>query len=367
MGTIEDRIKEVEDEIRKTEYNKKSSHHIGKLKAKVARLKQEAELARSKGGGAGKHFAVKKSGNATVALLGPPNTGKSTLINRMTEAQSEVGNFAFTTTDIMPGALRFGGALIQILDMPGIVPGASVGRGRGKEVLGVARSADLLVIYIDVFDMNVESVILEARGVGIRVNERPPEISLAKRDRGGITVSSTVKMTRMDQNTAKGILNEFGIVNGDVLFRMNASADDLIDFLSAKCAYIPAIVALNKIDMISAEELKAKMASLRGWKVFPISAENGTGLEAFKKGIYEALQFRRIYLRPQGGEADMGQPLILKRGGTIGDVCDHLHKDFRKKFRYAMVWGTSVKYAGQRVGLEHTLEDNDVLTIVLRM
>ena len=367
MGTIEDRIKEVEDEIRKTEYNKKSSHHIGKLKAKVARLKQEAELARSKGGGAGKHFAVKKSGNATVALLGPPNTGKSTLINRMTEAQSEVGNFAFTTTDIQPGALRYGGALIQILDMPGIVPGASAGRGRGKEVLGVARSADLLVIYIDVFDMSLEAVVQEARGVGIRPNEKPPEISFAKRERGGITINSTTRMTRLDDNTAKGILNEFGIVNGDVVFRMNASADDLIDFLSAKCVYLPAIVALNKIDMVSPEELRSRLARLKGWKVYPISAEKGTGLEELKKGIYEALEFRRVYLRPHGGEVDRTQPLILKRGGTVGDVCDHLHKDFRRKFRYALVWGASVKFGGQRVGVDHTLAEGDVLTIVLRM
>jgi hypothetical protein len=367
MGTIEDRIKEVEDEIRKTEYNKKSSHHIGKLKAKVARLRQEAELARSKGGGGGKRFAVKKSGNATVALLGPPNTGKSTLINKMTEAQSEVGNFAFTTTDILPGALRYGGALIQILDMPGIVPGAATGRGRGKEVLGVARSADLLVIYIDVFDMSVDAVVREARAAGIRMNEKPPEITFSKRDRGGITINSTVRMTRLDENTAKGILNEFGVVNGDIVFRINASADDLIDFLSAKCAYIPAIVALNKIDMISSEELKAKVASLKGWKVFPISAEKGTGLEAIKTGIYEALEFRRVYLKPHGGEVDRTQPLILKKGGTVGDVCDHLHKDFRRKFRYAMVWGVSVKYGGQRVGLEHALADGDVLTIIIRL
>ena len=64
---------------------------------------------------------------------------------------------------------------------------------------------------------------------------------------------------------------------------------------------------------------------------------------------------------------DRTQPLILKRGGTVGDVCDHLHKDFRRKFRYALVWGASVKFGGQRVGVDHTLAEGDVLTIVLRM
>jgi hypothetical protein len=64
---------------------------------------------------------------------------------------------------------------------------------------------------------------------------------------------------------------------------------------------------------------------------------------------------------------DRNVPLILKRGGTVGDVCDILHKDFRKKFRYAFVWGSSVKYGGQRVGLVHELADGDVLTIVVRI
>ncbi|MBM4249169.1 MAG: GTP-binding protein [Euryarchaeota archaeon] len=367
MGTLEDRIREVEDEIRNTEYNKKSSHHIGKLKAKLARLREEAELARSKGGGGGRRFAVKKSGNATVALLGPPNSGKSTLLNRITEAQSEVGDFAFTTKDICPGILRHGGAQIQVLDMPGIVGGAASGRGRGREVLGMARAADLLVLFVDVLQPDLAAVLREAHESGIRPNARAPEITLSKKDRGGIDLSSTVRLTRLDEGTARGILNEFGVVNASVVFRMNATADDLIDFLSAKCAYIPAIVALNKIDLVSPEELRSRLAALDGWRVFPVSAEKGTGLEGLKKGIYEALEFRRVFLRPQGGEVDRSQPLILKRGGTVGDVCDILHKDFRRKFRYAMVWGASVRFPGQRVGLEHSLEDNDVLTVIIRL
>jgi len=368
MGTIDDRIKEVEEEIRTTEYNKKSMHHIGKLKAKLARLRGEAELQRSKGGGGGKHFAVKKSGHATVALLGAPNTGKSTLLNKMTDAFSRVGDFAFTTKDILPGILTFGGAKIQVLDMPGIVHGAASGRGRGREVLGVARSADLIVLFVDVFNTDIQAIIREAYEVGIRINSRPPDITIAKKERGGINISSTAPMKKLDEATAKAILNELGIVNADVLFKRDSTVEDLIDALSESSrSYVPGIVAFNKIDMVPTQELKARLEPFRGWKVFPISAERGIGLEELKRGIYDALEFRRIYLKPQGGEVDRNVPLILKRGGTVGDVCDLLHKDFRKKFRYAFVWGGSVKYGGQRVGLVHRLADGDVLTIVTRV
>lgn len=368
MGTIEDRLKEVEDEIRNTEYNKKSMHHIGKLKAKVARLRAEAELQRSKGGGGGKRFAVKKSGHATVALLGAPNTGKSTLLNKITDAFSRVGDFAFTTKDILPGVMTYASAHIQVLDMPGIVPGAATGRGRGREVLGVARSADLIALFVDVFNTDVGAIVREASEVGIRINTRPPEITVAKKERGGINISATAPLKKLDEATARAILNEFGIVNADVLFKRDSSAEDLIDALSQNNrAYIPGIVVLSKIDMVPPGELKARIESLKGWKVYPISADKGLGLEELKKGIYEALEFRRIYLKPQGGEVDRKVPLILKRGGTTGDVCDILHKDFRRKFRYAFIWGSSAKYGGQRVGLDHVLADGDILTIVTRI
>lgn len=369
MGTIDERIKQVEEEIRNTEYNKKSAHHIGKLKARLARLREEAELERSKAGGGGRRFAVKKSGDATVAILGPPNTGKSTFLNRVTDARSAVGDFAFTTKEIHPGVVTYEGAQIQVLDMPGIVPGAASGRGRGREVLGVARSADLILLFVDVFSPDLRAVVREAREAGIRVSERPPDITVSRRERGGVTIASTVPLTRMDETTARGILSEFGVVSADVLFRTDATAEQLIDHLSGNCSYVPAVVALNKTDA-APEEVAGRLArglAAEGWRVYPISAARGTGLEGLLRGVYEALGLRRVYLRPHGGEVDRSRPLILRRGGTVGEVCDRLHKDFRRKFRYAMVWGSSVKFGGQRVGLEHMLEDNDVLTIVLRV
>ena len=129
MATIEDAIKEVEAEIAKTQVNKHTEYHIGKLKAKIARLKDEQEKRRAtSGGGGGKGYSVKKSGNATVALVGFPSVGKSTLLNRLTGAESEVGAYDFTTIDVVPGIMEYNSAKIQILDLPGLIRDAS-GRG----------------------------------------------------------------------------------------------------------------------------------------------------------------------------------------------------------------------------------------------
>jgi len=74
----------------------------------------------------------------------------------------------------------------------------------------------------------------------------------------------------------------------------------------------------------------------------------------------------RVYMKPQGKEADLREPLIVREGSTVGEVCDSIHRDFRRKFRYGNVWGASASFPGQKVGLSHTLRDGDVITIVVR-
>jgi len=95
-----------------------------------------------------------------------------------------------------------------------------------------------------------------------------------------------------------------------------------------------------------------------------ISAAAGYHLEETKDAIYDCLGFMRVYLKPHGGEADLDEPLIIRNGSTVEDVCNKLHRDFSQKFRYARIWGKSVKHPGQRVGLTHTLVDSDLLTII---
>src|SRR3989442_12240273 len=125
----EDQIKAFEDEIQKTPYNKATQHHIGKLKAKLARLKDEQETRRLKSGGGGPSYAVKKSGNATIGLGGFPSVGKSTLLNQITDATSAVAADDFTTLDVIPALLAPRGATIQALHMPGLIRRAPKGRG----------------------------------------------------------------------------------------------------------------------------------------------------------------------------------------------------------------------------------------------
>ena len=363
---IEEQIKAVEDEIQKTPYNKATQHHIGRLKAKLARLKDEQETRRLKGGGGGPSYAVKKSGNATVGLVGFPSVGKSTLLNQITDATSEVAAYDFTTLDVIPGLMEHRGAKIQVLDMPGLIRGASKGRGRGKEVLSVARACDLLLLMIDVFETHVDVLADELHLAGIRLNERPADVTLTKANRGGLTVNPTVKLTKLDAEMVADICREWGYLNGTVVVRQDITEDQLIDVLAGNRVFLRAFVVVNKIDLVSSDYVKQLQAKLPGWKLVPISAEKGVGLTRLKDEIYSTLRFMRVFLKPQGKEADMTDPMIVKQDSDVGMVCDAIHRDWRKRFRYANVWGPSAQFPGQKVGLDHPLRDADVLTIVLR-
>ena len=364
--TIEEQIKAAEDEIQKTPYNKATQHHIGRLKAKLARLKDEQETRRLKGGGGGPSYAVKKSGNATAGLVGFPSVGKSTLLNQITDATSEVAAYDFTTLDVIPGLMEHRGAKIQVLDMPGLIRGASKGRGRGKEVLSVARACDLILLMIDVFETHVDVLADELHLAGIRLNERPADVTLTKANRGGLTVNPTVKLTKLDAGMVADICREWGYLNGTVVVRQDITEDQLIDVLAGNRMFLRAFVVVNKIDLVSSDYVKQLQAKLPGWKLVPISAEKGVGLTRLKDEIYSTLRFMRVFLKPQGKEADMADPMIVKQDSDVGMVCDAIHRDWRKRFRYANVWGPSAQFPGQKVGLDHPLKDADVLTIVLR-
>jgi len=179
-------------------------------------------------------------------------------------------------------------------------------------------------------------------------------------------VNPTVKLTKLDAEMVADICREWGYLNGTVVVRQDITEDQLIDVLAGNRVFLRAFVVVNKIDLVSSDYVKQLQAKLPGWKLIPISAEKGVGLTRLKDEIYSTLRFMRVFLKPQGKEADMTDPMIVKQDSDVGMVCDAIHRDWRKRFRYANVWGPSAQFPGQKVGLDHPLRDADVLTIVLR-
>lgn len=363
MGAAE-RIKELEAELKKTKYNKATQHHIGLVKAKLAKLKGDVEKKKG-GGGKGEGFTVSKTGDASVVLLGFPSVGKSTLLTKLTDARSEAGAYAFTTLTMIPGMLKHKHAKIQILDVPGIVRGAASGRGRGKEVLAAIRNADMILVLLDAqHPEHYEAILKEVWETGIRINQTKPDVKIKKKEKGGVSVGTTVKLTKMTKTMIQGICREMGLVNADVLVRTDIDGDQLIDVIAGNRVYMPAITVVNKADLVTKKRRKELDKEL-GVDLF-ISAHKEENMEELKETIFNALTFIRIYLKEARKKADMEEPLIMRSPCTIRHVCAKLHRDFVKKFRYARLWGPSAKFDGQQIRkLGKELTDEDILEIHL--
>jgi small GTP-binding protein len=368
MGLEED-IEEIREEIRETPYNKSTEAHIGRLKSKLAELKEQLQQQSGSGGGGG--YAVEKTGDATVALVGFPSVGKSTLLNALTNADSDVGEYEFTTLDVNPGMLQFRGANVQIMDVPGLIEGAAGGRGGGKEVLSVVRTADLVVFLLSPFEIEqYDRLQEELYANGVRLDTEPPRVQVRKKHKDGITVNASVDLDIEDE-TVKQILAEHGYVNADVTIGEPVDVDRLIDGIRDNRVYLPSFVAVNKVDLIDPDYKETVDAELRERDVEPedavfISAEEGKGLDAFQDRLWDELGLVRIYMDKPGRGVDREEPLVLREGDTVGDACEKLGGSFDERFRFARVSGPSAKHDDQQVGRDHELADEDVMRIVTR-
>ncbi len=358
---LRQRINEIEKEIRETKYNKATEHHIGNLLKKLSKIKRELKKRKSSGKGSGEGYSIKKHGDATAIFVGFPSVGKSTLLNLLTNAQSKVGSYDFTTLKAIPGMMEYNNARIQLIDIPGIITGAAEGKGMGKKALSVVRNADLVIILVDSQKPEQLNIVLkELRRVGVRLDEKPPNIKIIKKPKGGLNISS-VKKQEMSKEAIKSFFRKFGIINAEIILKEKLTKDRILDALMEGCHYAPSLIVFNKIDKISEEELK-KLKKEYEDEVF-ISAKKNKGINELKQRIFDKVNLMRVFLKPQYGDMD-DEPLIIEKNSTVKDLCLNLHKEFIEDFKYARVWGESAKFPGQKVGFSHKLKNNDTITII---
>jgi ribosome-interacting GTPase 1 len=234
----------------------------------------------------------------------------------------------------------------------------------GKMVLSTVRTADMVVIVTDPKRIDkIQLIFDELEKANIRLDKEPPDIKINKKQLGGITINGKPGLS---ENTIKDVLKTFGILNADVIIKKPITIDELIDHLSKSCVYIPSLIVLNKADELNQSEIK-KIEEYVKEKfkkdMIVVSAEKNINIDKLKDIIYEKLKFIQVYTKRKEGK-ELGEPMIVRKGTTVRDICLRIHKDFLEKFKYALVNGKSVKYPNQRVGLDHVVMDQDIITII---
>ena len=357
MSTIEEQILAIEKEIRETPYHKGTEHHIGKLRARLSKLREKLLESSTKKGGGGGGYAVKKQGDATIILIGPPSSGKSTLINKFTNAQSRVAPYAFTTVSVIPGMMEYNDAKIQILDVPGLIEGAEEGKGRGREVLSVARGADLVILMTDYKRSDaLERIHKTLDRNGIRLNIVRPNVVYEKKVSGGITIHSNIKQD-LNKEMMKNIINELGVKNADITINEKLTIERLIDAFSPNRVYLPALFVINKSDLLTEKDKRHISENVIYNDISFISAETSSGLTELKEKVWETLNFIRIYLISRDEAPHYNSPLITKKDVKLADIASKIGTGFAERITRAKIWGSGSKFPGQEVSLTTQVQE----------
>lgn len=368
MSEIQDKIDTLEAEMARTQKNKATNYHLGTLKAKIAKLK--SELINGPGGkSAGtankeRGFDVTKSGDTRIGLVGFPSVGKSTLLTSLTGTRSEAAAYEFTTLTCIPGTMKYKGARIQVLDLPGIIEGAADGKGRGRQVISTARTCNLILIVLDAGKPVTHKKIIEAElnSFGIRINQEPPDVKFTIKQKGGISYQEMTLQTKgMSREAAYVICKEYRVSCAEIVLKEDISVDQFIDVIEGNRAYLPVLYVFNKMDSITIEELDILD---RMPNYVPISSKSMWNLDELMEEIWNRCSMIRIYTKPKGQIPDYDEPVILhNESPTIEEFCNRLHKGIMSQFSHALVWGRSAKHQPQTCGREHVLGDEDIVQI----
>lgn len=322
--TISEKIKALEEMLRTCPKHKGSESLQQEIKTKLSKLKALQEKQKTQG--ARYQISVKKEGAAQVVILGVPNSGKSTLLAKLTNAKPEIAPYPFTTKLPEVGIMDYEGIKIQVVEIPAVTEGFSAS-DLGPTFLGIVRQAELVVIIAN-SKSELELIRNELANSNIITDKERPKIRISKSSTGGLMFVGSIKANMED---VKKVLRDHGYHNAIVEFQEKVTLKDLEEVLTEGVAYAKTIVVDTK-----------------------------NRLEDIKRKVWRNLGLIKVYTKQPGKKKDY-PPVALKKGDTVKDLALKVHKDFLRKFKFARIWGTSVKFQGAQSGLNLVLHNEDVV------
>lgn len=277
------------------------------LKKRIAKLGDEIQ---SQGRKRGHSVKVEREGAGQIAVVGPPNHGKSSLVATLTGVDLPVAPHPYTTQSATPAMMPYLDVRVQLVDLPP-VSSAHV----ETWVPQIVRAADLVLAVADLSDPGVIEALddclgaLESRKVRLVGGEPDPDpwASIAEKR---------------------------------------------------------ALLAGTKVDLAPARDAAAVVRELYGSRlpfleVSTVSLEN---VEALRLALFRALRVIRVYSKPPHHPPDLEKPFVVPDGSTVLEFAATVHKDFADRFQFARVWGHAA-FDGQRVTKDHVLADGDVVEL----
>jgi ribosome-interacting GTPase 1 len=316
-----ERLERLREMLRVIPKHKGTDHLQGDIKRRVKELAEELERPQKGGASGGPPLVIRPEGAAQIALIGPPNVGKSSLHARLTGSAAHAAPYPFTTQYPEPGMMPHENISFQLVDLPAVSAEHPV-----PWLASTLQTADAALLVVDLADPACLEQVETVRSV---LRER--RVTLTDRwERAGESVG-----TASD--------------GGEDPFALQ----------------LPALLLATKVEGLADAdaELRAflEVTGLR-YPALTVSAITGQGLGTIGPWLFSHLAVARVYTKAPGRPPDRGRPFVLHRGQTVEDVARLVHKDLARSLRYARVWGTT-GFDGQQVGREHPVEDGDVVEL----
>jgi len=310
--SLEDKISILQEMLAIMPKHKGTDKLQADLRARLSKLRKTIE--KKKGPSRKYHpYRIPREGAAQVILMGPPNTGKSSLLSALTKVSPEVAPYPFTTHEPVVGMMPYENIKIQLVDTPPFSLEFNF-----PWLAEIIRRGDLLLAVLD----------LEKDDILDQV-----EIVLKK-------------------------LEEFKIK--PQIKRKEKSEDEIQE--SSGNVFKKVIFVANKDDIEGAEGRVSVLKEFyqEDFPVIVTCAKSPQKMERLKERIYHHLGIIRVYTKVPGNPPDMQDPVVLKKGSSVIDAARAIHKDFVKNLKYARIWGRD-EFKGQKVEREHPLEEGDIL------
>jgi ribosome-interacting GTPase 1 len=305
--TVEEKLAALEEMLRIMPKHKGTDKLQADLKSRMAKLRKQPQ---KKGATRAFSHHIPREGAGQIALVGPPNAGKSALVHALTHAEPEVAAYPFTTRKPQPGMMAFEDIAFQLVDLPPVCE-----EHVEPFVYDLIRAADMLWLVLDIDDPidGYEQTVrlLEAKKIlMLPIGVDPPE----ERVQGASYRKTLMVLTGLDR---PGVEENLEIL------------DELIE---------------------------------AHWPRVAVSTTAGTALDDLRKATFDAMNIVRVYTKQPGKPADREQPFTLRRGATVEDLARTIHKEIADKLKFARIWGADV-FDGQTVQREHVLGEGDVVEI----
>ena len=372
---LAERIELLEEYISLVPKHKGVEKHLRQVKITLSKLKAEQEAEKSIRKGTGEKWMVPKEADMQVAVAGLPSSGKSAFFNFLCGKDVfEVGTYPFTTVKPDVATTHAKGAIVQFVDLPALVEGSAEGQASGQKVFAQIRNADLVVLVVDLSSDPIEqlTVLLEEfKKARIRLNETKAKIHMEKTTGIGIITVNPENFPG-GREALISYLQTMRINSVIITLDEPITEEELFTFLRIKSMTLSGVIVATKGDAPTSKSNFSKLKDFvtknypNQFEIIPVSIKfAGSKLnnpEIITEQFFQTVGFIRVYTRNEEGEVAK-KPIVLKKGATVYQIAEKLGSNFIKNFRYAKIWGSSMKFDGQRAGIDHELVDQDIVQI----